>query len=232
MTSPEAIRLSVREPADALLDEPFRVEASAPDGAALRWRARVRDDDGRVWRAWASSPAELSASWGPAKDGTGAVAALASLRPVDVDVRVEAEDGRAASRTLKRLLVAPQVKSRRWRGDVVATLHLPPEPVATVLIDATHPAADVAVPGIAAALLASRGVLALLVPAPRRSTPGIVKQARDQLAAVPGATDVRTVLAADLPLPPNVPARGAPATERWDALLADLGARPRDGGGA
>jgi len=258
VTSPDAIRLSVRERAEALLDDPFSLTATAPDGAELRWRGRIRDDDGRVWRASAGRAHDLTWKWAPAKEGTGPIAALASLRPVAIDVRVEAEDGRGAARTLTRALVLPGVKSRRWRGDVVAALHLPAadEPASTLLIDATAGEEAAAVGAIAGPLLASRGVLTLVVPPPKRETPDLLDRAREQLSAVPavaasGAEPI--VLPArpprlqgdELPegeeedkslavvLPPNVPARepGPEHTRRrvatWDGLLTYLGARGR-----
>src|SRR5690349_12785211 len=88
---------------DGLIDDDLllRVRGAGPD-VALTWRARLRDDDGRVWRASAARAEELASRWVPAKEGTGAIAALRSLRPVAIDVRAEAPDGRAAARTVTR----------------------------------------------------------------------------------------------------------------------------------
>jgi hypothetical protein len=137
--------MEIRGAGVALLDEPLSLGVrAAPAGTPLRWRARVRDDDGRVWRAEAASPAELDLAWAPAKAGTGPVAALLSLRPVEVEVRAEAPDGRAAARTITRRLVADGVRLRRWRDGLAATLHLPPpavDAVATVIADTREEAA-------------------------------------------------------------------------------------------
>ena len=123
-----------------------------------------------------------------------------------IDVRAEAADGRAAARTITRLLVADGVRVRRWRDAVAAILHLPAgEPRATVLVDG--PA------GIAGALLASHGVLVLGV------TGGDLAAAREMLAAVPGAAAPVELAAADVPVPTGAPG-GEP--ERWSALLARL----------
>jgi hypothetical protein len=148
----------------------------------------------------------------PAKTPAAPVAALASLRPVALDVRAETPDGRAVARTLTRRLVAEGVRVRRWPE---GRLHLPPgEPCATVLLDGRE---DPAPATLAAPLLASRGALVLLV------LTGDPAAAAERLAPVPGATDPVTV--APL-LPPGVPALAAPDAAAWDALLARLGARP------
>ena len=77
-----------------LLDEPWRVVARGAGGGPLTWRARIRDDDGRVWRAEATSPQGLAGAWAPAKrPAPGPVAALRSLRPVAIDLRAETADG-------------------------------------------------------------------------------------------------------------------------------------------
>ena len=186
----------------------------------------MRDDDGRVWKASAPRARDLTLAWVPVKEGTGPVAALSSLRPVAVDVRAEASDGRSASRTVTRVLLGEGVKVRRWRqGKVAATLYLPAGvPAAVVMLDA---AADGAV--LAAPLLASRGVLAL-------SVASGMDAAREQLAAVPAAAGRPAETLADVGIPPGVGVRdsmgeaGARA-EAWDALLARLGARPRETAG-
>jgi hypothetical protein len=84
--------------AGLLLDEPLLLSSAGDD---LLWRARYRDDDMRVWRAAAGRAEDLLAALGPAKPSSGPIAALASLRPVQIDVRVEAPDGRAAGRRVR-----------------------------------------------------------------------------------------------------------------------------------
>jgi hypothetical protein len=164
----------------------------------------MRDDDGLVWRARAERPEDLPARY----RGKAAAAALASLRPVRIEVRAEVDGGGAASRTLTRVLVGEGVRIRRWR-DLGATLHLPAgEPRATVLLRGAAP--------VAAALLASRGVLVL-------AAPGDADGARERLAAVPGAGE--PVALDELPVPAGVPGGDAAA---WDAVLAAVGARGRD----
>jgi hypothetical protein len=221
--------LELRGATDGLLDEPLRLDVKgAPPGSKLVWRARLRDDDGRVWRAEAKAAEDLFGAWVPAKPPIGPVAALRSLRPLAIDVRAELPDGEAATRTVTRRLMGDAVRLRRWRDGVTATLHLPSgAPVATVVLDATGGEDAAATVVLTAPLLASRGVLVLAV------TKGL-EAAREQLAAVPSVADAdgpAEVLAADL-LPPGVPtsARDADPAARaaaWDALLARLGARPR-----
>ena len=184
----------------------------------------MRDDDGRVWKASAPLARDLSLAWVPVKEGTGPVAALASLRPVAIDVRAEASDGRSASRTVTRVLVGEGVRVRRWRdGGVAATLHLPAgEPCAVVVLDGSSDGAALAAP-----LLASRGVLAL-------SVARGMDAAREQLSAVPAAAGREVETVAEVGIPPGVGVRDSMAAaaaraEAWDALLARLGARPRGG---
>lgn len=213
---------------DGLLDDPLelRVRGLGP-APQVTWRARLRDDDGRVWRASAPRAEPLADAWGPAKGGTGEVAALRSLRPVAIDVRVEAADGRAAARTLTRRLLAAGVRRRRWRGDLSAVLLLPAgPPCATVLLfGPTEPAAE-----LAAGLLASRGAVVLSV-----GGDDDVGAARERLAKLPGTPAPSIVVSgAELVLPPGVPARphaGDPAARAaaWDVLLARLGLRLRKG---
>jgi hypothetical protein len=164
-------------------------------GPDLLWRARYRDDDSRVWRATAARAEELLTRFLPAKPSTGPIAALASLRPVRIDVRVEAPDGRAAGRAVTRLLVAEGVRLRRWRdGGLAAVLHLPAgagPPCATLVVDALAGPREAVVAGLAGPLLASRGALVLTVAA------GSLEDARDRLAAVPGAGEPLTLQAAD-----------------------------------
>ncbi|HET6506158.1 MAG TPA: hypothetical protein VFG42_05175 [Baekduia sp.] len=221
--------LAIRGAAPGLLDEPLLLEVGgAPPGAPLTWRARIRDDDGFVWRASGATPDALA--WAAAKPASaGAIAALRSLRPVELDVRVEDEDGGGASRTLTRSLLADGVKARRWRdGGVAGTLYLPGEATgAGVILDArapseprddSVPAADVAPP--AAALLASRGVLAFVL------ARGDADAVREQLARVPSAPPEIAVLDG-VPVPAGVPAQAPADPVAWDALLRRLGARPR-----
>lgn len=269
--APDGLVLEPREPASGLLDEPFRMHArgaGGEDGLPLTWRARLRDDEGRVWRASAERAAELPAAWAPAKASTGPLAGLQSLRPVAIDVRVESDDdGRVASRTVTRKLLADGVRVRRWRAGLAATLHLPAAatPCAVVVLDATGGAGATGreeVPGgaeaiataaLAAPLLASRGVLVLVVPPSGRNGAGgstggaagaagaagaggasserLLAAAREQLAAVPAAAGAEIVSIAPL-LPPGVPWSGdddfGSRAAAWDALLATLGATPRE----
>jgi hypothetical protein len=212
--------LELRGAAPGLLDDPLLLEVGgAPPNTTLTWRARLRDDDGFVWRAEGASPAALT--WAPAKPSSaGAVAALRSLRPVDLDVRVEDPDGATATRTLKRTLLAEGVRARRWKDGVAGTLSLPAEATGgAAILDARATEAEAVVP-IAAALLASRGVLVFVL------TRGTPEAAQEALAAVPSAPADVPMLDV-VPLPPGVPARAPADPAAWDALLADLGARPR-----
>jgi hypothetical protein len=222
--------LELRAAPDALLDEPLvaSVRGLGGGGAAgeplpsLLWRARLRDDDGRVWRSAAETPAGLAAAWEPAKGSTGGAAALQSLRPMTLELRAEASDGRSASRALTRRALANGVRARRWREGVRGTLFLPADvPTAAAVVVVDRPALP------AAALLASRGVLLFAVGDERD-----LARATELLAHVPAAAAAGTVrrLDAPLPLPPGLPARAAPDAHSWDALLAALGARPRAGG--
>jgi hypothetical protein len=222
--------------AAGLLDDPLPLRVRGADaGEALVWRARYRDDDARVWRASGTTVTALVAGFAPAKPGGApARAALASLRPVDVDVRVEAPDGRSAARTLTRRLVADGVRVRRWRDGVSATLALPAAPAPSLVLDATGAEPDAAaVAGLAAPLLASRGVLVLVVLPARAAGAGAgLAPALERLAAVPGAAPEPLVLAAaELVVPPGVGVRDDPdpagRAAAWDALLARIGARAR-----
>lgn len=241
----DSLVLEPREPASGLLDEIFRMHArgsGGEDGIPLTWRARIRDDEGRVWRATAERSAELPAAWAPAKATTGALASLQSLRPVQIDVRVESDDdGRAARRTVTRRLLSDGVRVRRWRDGLAATLHIPADPpCAALLFDATAGADQAATAALAAPLLASRGALALVVP-PARGAGGspdqLLATARELLASVPSTAGMEVVALAPL-LPPGVPWRAADhavadaefaaRADAWDALLARLGAMPRE----
>jgi hypothetical protein len=249
MASIPSTALEIRGPAIGLLDDPLllRVRGAGPD-AELRWRARFRDDDGRVWRAAATRAEDLATSWWPAKEGGPPVAALRSLLPVSIDVRAECADGRAAARTISRSLAADGVRIRRWLTGMTAVLHLPPvdDPCATLIIDATTGPSEAAAAWLAAPLLASRGAVVLALALARsRGLGDPLAVAREQLAAVPAATQPILVLQVRDPLsdeaqqgeavvlPPGVGAReGGPdgAAARavaWDALLERLGAAPR-----
>jgi hypothetical protein len=196
--------LEISGPDNALLDEPFalRARGAGPD-AKVVWHARLRDDDGLVFRARADRAEELPAAW----RGKAERAALGSLRPVRIDVRAEAADGQAASRTITRRLLDDGVRIRRWRDDVRATLYLPAAaPEATVLVTGEPAAASVA-------LMASRGILVLVLPG------GDLDAARERLAAVPGAGAPLVLDAAAVPVPPGAPGgdRGA-----WETHLSGL----------
>jgi hypothetical protein len=248
--------LEISGPPSGLLDDDLalRVRGAGPE-ASLTWRARLRDDDGRVWRATAAAPEELGSRWVPAKDGTGKIAALRSLRPVAIEIRAEAADGRAAARTLTRVFAVAGVRRRRWRDGLAATLHAPPDAVAcaTLVIDATAGETQLTVATLAAPLLASRGALVLVVGPSRGRAPGAgsdpLATARERLATLPAAGEEILLLPALDPfdvdhatfeegivLPPGVGARDpqSAAVARaaaWDALLARLGARPRERAG-
>jgi hypothetical protein len=246
--------LEIRGAATGLFDDPLllRLRGGAADEGVV-WRARYRDDHGRVWRAEADSAGGLSEAWESSRGEADSLAALQSLRPLSIDVRAETTDGRACNRTLMRSLLGEGVRVRRWRDGITATLYLPAqaEPSATVLIDATAGARAVAVASLAAPLLASRGVLALLLAPGRAHQPDgeRLAAARERLSAVPGAVAEITDLAVLDPLgmgaepteaesddvvvlPPGVGVRGgaAGAARRagvWDGLLGRLGAQTR-----
>ncbi len=203
---------TLRGARDALLDEPLAL--AAPFDGDVVWRARLRDDDDRVWRAQAARPEDLATVWAPAKRPSAPVAALASLRPVALAVRAETPDGRAVARSLTRRLVAEGVRLRRWPH---GRLHLPAggAPCATVLLDGREgPAAATHAPPV----LASRGALVRLL------LGGDPAEAAERLGSIPGATDPVTVAAL---LPPGVPAVAPPDAAAWDALLGRLGAQAR-----
>lgn len=238
----------------ALLDEGLagaRLRGAGPQPDAI-WRAKFRDDDTRVWRAIAASPEALAGAWVPAKASTGHLAALVSLRPVEVELRVELPDGRAMSRTVTRRLLADGVKVRRWKDGLVATLNRPAGdgPWPAVVLDATSGPDAVAVAALAGALLASRGVLNVAVAPPARPKDGsaadVLARAGELLTALPaGGPPLVVAVAAPeadvtgdglvAPVPPGVGVRGAGAgpeaaaarATAWDALLAAAGAIPR-----
>jgi hypothetical protein len=222
--------LDIRGASPGLLDDPLHLDVGgAAPNAALTWRGRFRDDDGFVWRAAAPTPEGLLTAWVPAKPTAGPVAALRSLRPVDVDVRVEGTDGVGSSRTVTRTLLGEGVRARRWKGDIEGTLYLPAgATVAARVLDARED--DLAAAPMAAALLASRGVLAFVLSG-GKGDPGAA--ALERLAQVPDAPLAAVLPAAAVGVPPGVGHRGEPMAgalaraEAWDALLAQLGARPR-----
>jgi hypothetical protein len=224
--------MEISGPATGLLDDPLLLRSR---GEGLFWRARLRDDDGYVWRTAADRAEQLADGWAPAKPASaGPLAALHSLRPVRIDVRAETADGRSANRTIERRLVADGVRVRRWRDGLAATLHLPADedPAATVVVDATAGPDELSVATITGPLLASRGVVALVVGPVRGGGDGAgaLATAIERLSAVPAAPPEVVTIAPILP--PGVPARdgvdGSAARARaWDELLARLGARPR-----
>jgi hypothetical protein len=241
--------LEIQGRGDGLIDEPlaFRVRGAGSTDD-LVWRARLRDDDGRVWRSRAPTAEELAVAWVPASETAGPLAAFQSLRPVRIDVRVESPDGRAAARTFTRRFTDDGVRVRRWRDGLSGTLHLPAreQPCATVLVDATAGPQALAVAALAAPLLASRGALVLTVPtqSARESADALFAAAHDRLMSVPGAGTPERLTALDplatagdepwpsVVLPPGVGARDRQGAARaravaWDALLAHLNARPR-----
>ncbi len=213
--------LEIRGAATGLIDEPLALRARGD--SVLRWRARLLDDDGRSWRAQAPRAEQLAGAWAPAKPGGGPVAALASLRPLRIDVRADTEAGAGASRTLERRLLADGVRVRRWRA---------PAPAATLLLPAAGTRGVVVIAGaaeqpaalLAGALLASRGVLTLVV------ADAATKQAVTLLGDVPAAAGPAPLVvdAAQVGVPPGVPALIPGDAASWDALLSRVGARPRE----
>jgi len=236
--------LEIAGPADGLLDDPLELRARGGGAdAGVQWRARLRDDDGRAWRSVAPRAEELGLRWAPsATEAPSRIPALGSLRPVAIDVRAEVAGG-AAARTVTRRLAAEGVRRRRWRDGLAATLHLPSgdAPRAVALLDATGDPGDpaVAVGPLTGSLLASRGVLTLVVGrAAGRGAPSAAEQlarAAERLAAVPAAAraPVRTLSGAGPPPGIGVRGEGAEAAVAravaWDALLEELGALPRLG---
>jgi len=193
------VALEIRTEPDALLGTPpaTGLRGAGPDPGDVLWRARTRDDDGRVWQAQATSAPELGSTWTPAKASTGAAANRRSLHPFEIEVRAELGDGRGASRSVTRRLLAEGVKVRRWRGEH-ATLYLPPSPVErTLLVDAT--ASDPAWLGPAASVLASQGALVLTAAAGAD-----LELLAERITAVRGARPAEWI--APPPAPPGFPA--------------------------
>jgi hypothetical protein len=227
--------LDIRGASPGLVDDPLLLEVGgAAPNAALTWRGRFRDDDGFVWRAAASTSEGLLTAWVPAKPTAGPVAALRSLRPIDVDVRVEGTDGAASNRTITRRLMDEGVRARRWKDAVAGTLYLPSQDAtAALVIDAREPKTAMAQPAeadaggaiaalpavaepeaaagldaapLAAALLASRGALTFVL---TDGSGDPLAAACDRLAQVPGAPErIETLSAADVGVPPGVGFRG------------------------
>lgn len=244
--------IEIRGAASAMIDEPLTLRArGAGAHQEIVWRARLLDDDGRAWKSTAARAQNLHAAWIPVKPSVGStVAALSSLRPVGIDVRVQAADGRSAARRLSRHFLADGVQLRRWRDGPAASLYLPAEdaPCAAVILDATGDPRQALVATLAAPLLASRGALVLAVVKARATTSGSqeLQAAHERMAAVPSAAgiplQVLGVAYPDSPpgdgdaesvvgLPPGIAATGEdPAANAlaWDRLLASLGARPRE----
>lgn len=209
----------------ALVDAPLELRlrgGGAPAG--IVWRGRIRDDDGRVWKGTARSPATVPHSLRPAKDGGGEVPALLSLRAIALDVRAELPDGRAVGRTVQRVLVDDGVRVRRWReGALRATLALPAPgggPATAVVLDGrAEDPLTAATARLAAALLASHGAVALHLEA---GGDDATAEAAGRLAALPATRDVDpTVLGPDeLILPSGIPRDGEQKGEAADRVLA------------
>lgn len=240
--------LELSGPPVALVDEPLdvrlrglgEVEAVTVDpeddfGGVL-WRARLRDDDGRVWRATADAPEHLPAGLAPAKPGTGPVPALGSLHPIRLDVHAEAPDGRSAKRTFERRLVGDGVQIRRWKERELRSVAFLPAsgtaPSQPLLLDARvdEDAGELAllaafVAPLAAAVLASRGRPTVVVSDLDDLAP--VLERLGQLRGAAGAARVvRTLGAGDVVLlPPGIPVLGEGASaraarrDRWRSLL-------------
>jgi hypothetical protein len=238
--------LELSGPPVALVDEPLdvrlrglgEVEVDPEDEfGGILWRARLRDDDGRVWRATADAPEHLPAGLAPAKPGTGPVPALGSLHPIRLDVHAEAPDGRSAKRTFERRLLADGVQVRRWKEKELRSsvfLPAPGDPAQPFLIDARlgDDAGELEtlaafVAPLAAAVLASRGRPTLVV-----SDLDDLAPALERLEGLRGAAGrprvLRALGAGDVVLlPPGLPVldEGAAARQarrdRWLSLLTD-----------
>ncbi len=240
--------LELSGPPTALVDEPLTVRLRGlgemvevdPDDefGGILWRARLRDDDGRVWRATADAPEHLPAGLAPAKPGTGLVPALGSLHPIRLDVHAEAPDGRSAKRTFERRLLGDGVRVRRWKEpELRGSMFLPAagsEPRGPLLLDTRLPpepgereALAAFVAPLAAAVLASRGRPTLVVsdvddlgPALSRLEGLQVATGTPRVVRALGAGDV-------LLLPPGIPVLGEGTAartarrDRWASLVTD-----------
>lgn len=205
-------QLEIRTNPDALLGEPLATGLrGAGETPVAFWQAKLRDDDGRIWRSNGRTAAELGSQWKPAKATTGKVAAARSLHPLSIDVRAELPDGRSATRTVKRRLLAEGAQVRSWKGltPLRATLYLPPteQANAAFIIDALDAENTDGLAPVAA-LLASKG--AAVVTAERGSKappPGALDELAALLGAVPAAQacGVPQILEPP-PLPPGFPA--------------------------
>lgn len=227
---PNVAQLEIRTNPDALLGTPLATGLrGAGETPVAFWQARLRDDDGRIWRSNGRTAAELGLIWKPAKDSTGPIAALRSLHPLEIDVRAELPDGRAATRTVKRILLAEGTRVRSWKGltPLRATLYLPRAERATaaLIIDARDWASTNAL-APTAALLASRGVAVVTAePGAKQPPQDALPELAELLAAVPaaqgaGTPAVRTLL----PLPPGLPSTVAGDPSAWATLLGQSGA--------
>lgn len=206
--------LEIRTEADALLGTPLAtgLRGAGEQAGGVRWMARLRDDDGRVWRAEAGAAAALGTAW-TCGDAPPPCAALRSLRPAEIEVRAQLPDGRSASRTVRRRLLADGVEVRRWRdrAPLAVTLYLPAERPATgvVLLD-QHAGEPVPWLPVAAALLASRGPLvatATTAGAGRRAGQAdAIADLAAALQALPQAGGAAAAVLTEVPLPPGLPA--------------------------
>lgn len=223
-------QLEIRTNPDALLGTPLATGLrGAGEMSDAFWQARVRDDDGRIWRSNAHTPSELGVIWKPAKDSTGAIAALRSLHPLEIDVRAELPDGRAATRTVKRILLAEGTRVRSWKGltPLRATLYLPRAERATaaLIIDALEAEnPDALAP--TAALLASRGVAVLTAePGAKNAPADALADLVALLAAVPAAQGSGTpAIRKALPLPTGLPTTIEADPAAWTTLLGQCAA--------
>ena len=224
-------QLEIRTNPDALLGTPLATGLrGAGELPVAFWQARLRDDDGRIWRSSGRTAAELGEVWKPAKDSTGPIAALRSLHPLEIDVRAELPDGRSATRTVKRILLAEGTRVRSWKGltPLRATLYLPraERASAALIIDALGAEnTDALAP--TAALLASRGVAVVTAePGAKQTPPDALTDLVTLLAAVPAAQGAGTpAIRTMLPLPPGFPTTIAPDPAAWTTLLGQSAAR-------
>jgi hypothetical protein len=204
-------QLEIRTNPDGLLGEPLATGLRGAEGGIASWKARLRDDDGRIWRCNGRTAAELGTDWAPAKQSSGTVAAARSLRPLEIELRAELPDGRSTTRTIKRRLLTDGVKVRRWRGEH-ATLYIPATtPKLTLLITGSD-----AWLAPAAALLASQGAIVLLA-APAAEITALT----EKLASATAAGSVERI--EPPPPPPGFPSLiNTSSPDPWPALRARL----------